>query len=331
MHGTATEATKVLLANAGFVSTDAIYQAANTATGERQRILQVLASTFADLDSAESNLLTALQNIQVQAAREVNSFEQGHATTDIWITQSAGRITQHSAKVNDTAKTITMLTWLLNGSPRADRATRVGASAPRAGQLPGRPAYPRRRGTTVTEPDPKILDKVRKLLTQAEDRACTPAEAERSSARQPNSSPPVRRRHQAKATAADPTATAPATGSSTFPPRTPTPRAACSTSSPMPWAARPSAPGARAAVAVAHLFGYGSDLDRIVLLFDSLVTSWASPWLSPRSRRVMVSREFRRAFMLGFAMEVGGRLEKAERRARAEADDSGPSTAVMLG
>lgn len=118
MYGTTTAATTALLAAAGFDTTLAIHVAAKDAPAERQRILMTLATAFLDLDSAETGLHGALENIKGQVDREAKNLENGDRTTDMWIAQSAGKITEYSAKVNAAAEKITMLTWLLNGTTK---------------------------------------------------------------------------------------------------------------------------------------------------------------------------------------------------------------------
>jgi len=82
-----------------------------------------------------------------------------------------------------------------------------------------------------------------------------------------------------------------------------------------------------------HLFGYDSDMDRVDLLYTSLLVqlALAVTWAPiPPYEGV---KAFRRAFMLGFSSAVYKRLTEAEQRARRQYDDGrqdGPSTALVL-
>lgn len=79
-----------------------------------------------------------------------------------------------------------------------------------------------------------------------------------------------------------------------------------------------------------HLFGYGADLERVELLFTSLLLQAASgvkrvqslPWLTASQKAAD-----RRAWLAGFSTAVADRLEAAEEKA---ATDSGHSTEMVL-
>ncbi|PVG84680.1 hypothetical protein DDE18_03515 [Nocardioides gansuensis] len=83
-----------------------------------------------------------------------------------------------------------------------------------------------------------------------------------------------------------------------------------------------------------HLFGHSSDLQRVEILFTSLLVQAmhalartpVPPWDHPAA--------FRRSWLAGFTMSVGRRLDEAEKAAAAQADRrfaaSGTSTALVL-
>lgn len=86
-----------------------------------------------------------------------------------------------------------------------------------------------------------------------------------------------------------------------------------------------------------HLFGFAADLDRVELLYTSLLVQQANamnvavhakPWSED-------TKAWKRSFMSGYANAIGDRLFLAERRAAqgAQADrgtQSGPSVALVL-
>jgi len=90
--------------------------------------------------------------------------------------------------------------------------------------------------------------------------------------------------------------------------------------------------GRRATPAV-HLFGCASDLERVELLFTSLLVQaaygMAATPVPPRESPAA----FRRSWLAGFTYAVGERLRQAEQRATQHADaapTSGPSVALVL-
>jgi hypothetical protein len=74
----------------------------------------------------------------------------------------------------------------------------------------------------------------------------------------------------------------------------------------------------------ATMVGFRSDLDLVDLLFTSLLLQAATSML----RQANSGRAYRRAFLIGFATEVGRRL--AEARAEAVAESGGASTELAL-
>lgn len=74
----------------------------------------------------------------------------------------------------------------------------------------------------------------------------------------------------------------------------------------------------------ATMVGFASDLDLVDLLFTSLLLQSATAVL----RQLDTGRAFRRAFLIGFASEVGRRL--ADARAEVVAETGGTSTELAL-
>ena len=83
-----------------------------------------------------------------------------------------------------------------------------------------------------------------------------------------------------------------------------------------------------------HLFGHRSDLERVEILFTSLLlqsaTALARTPVPPREHKAA----FRRSWLAGFRMAVGRRLADTEKRSEAAAADrfraSGASSALVL-
>jgi hypothetical protein len=80
-----------------------------------------------------------------------------------------------------------------------------------------------------------------------------------------------------------------------------------------------------------HLFGFASDLERVELLFTSLLVQ-ASLALSVAEIPEWDSvAAYRRTWLVGFGFAVGERLRQAEQRAQAGPDvGNGPSVALVL-
>ncbi|MCM3887236.1 DUF2786 domain-containing protein [Frankia sp. R82] len=88
----------------------------------------------------------------------------------------------------------------------------------------------------------------------------------------------------------------------------------------------------------AHLFGMAADIQRVQLLFTSLLVQQAHGLAVERPPRQENPRAFRRSWMAGFALAVARRLgaaeqaarERAQARVHREAEPNGPSVAVVL-
>ena len=77
-----------------------------------------------------------------------------------------------------------------------------------------------------------------------------------------------------------------------------------------------------------HLFGFASDLERVDLLFTSLLVQAAHGLAATAVPAGEHPAAFRRSWLAGFAEVVGGRLRAAESAAAAES--GAPSMALVL-
>ena len=77
------------------------------------------------------------------------------------------------------------------------------------------------------------------------------------------------------------------------------------------------------------LVGFPADLDTAELLFTSLLLQ-ASTAVSVAGRGRPDIKAFRRAFLIGYAQTIGGRLAKAQHDAEHEAASQTPGSAVVL-
>ncbi|MFH9295819.1 DUF2786 domain-containing protein [Streptomyces sp. NPDC017520] len=83
-----------------------------------------------------------------------------------------------------------------------------------------------------------------------------------------------------------------------------------------------------------HIFGYASDLQRVELLYTSLLLQMNSGLAAQSVPPGQGARAWRRSWLLGFINRVGDRIEEAERGARDEARGettaTGRSAALVL-
>ncbi|MFF4509018.1 DUF2786 domain-containing protein [Streptomyces sp. NPDC001401] len=83
-----------------------------------------------------------------------------------------------------------------------------------------------------------------------------------------------------------------------------------------------------------HIFGYASDLQRVELLYTSLLLQMNSGLAAQSVPPGQGARAWRRSWLLGFIHRVGDRIEEAERGAREEAREetsvTGRSAALVL-
>jgi hypothetical protein len=79
-----------------------------------------------------------------------------------------------------------------------------------------------------------------------------------------------------------------------------------------------------------HLFGFGSDLERVELLFTSLLVQAAHGLAATPVPAWEQPAAFRRSWLAGFAGAIAVRLREAEAAAAATPTTSGPSVALVL-
>ncbi len=83
-----------------------------------------------------------------------------------------------------------------------------------------------------------------------------------------------------------------------------------------------------------HIFGYASDLERVEVLYTSLLLQMNSGLAAQSVPAGQGARAWRRSWLLGFIGRVGSRIEEAERGAREEATGqtsaTGRSAALVL-
>ncbi len=178
-----------------------------------------------------------------------------------------------------------------------------------------------------------MLDKVRKLLAKAENPACTPAEAEAFNLK---AAELIAKYGVDRAMLAEADPTSDVVGDRVIDLLPPYAIDKCGLLSGVASALRCQAvrrqtrSGERKAFSM-HLFGYASDLDRVELLFTSLLVQ-ASQSLAvqaPPSWENIAA--YRRSWLLGFTAAVVTRLRAAEERAAAGVPEPvGRSVALVL-
>jgi hypothetical protein len=188
----------------------------------------------------------------------------------------------------------------------------------------------------ATDAGSRLLDRVRKLLAKAEDDSCTPPEAQALTAKaaelmakygidramlaaaKPQNEVPSNR----KILLDDPYATAKAHMLYGI---------AC--------AMRCTGVQIRTAEGIAlHLFGFRSDLERVEILYTSLLLQMASQFRRAHPATAYEQRHikaWRRSWILGFAGSVVSRVKAAEQAAKTEAEAAnterqGPSVEIVL-
>lgn len=173
-----------------------------------------------------------------------------------------------------------------------------------------------------------ILDKVRKLLAKAEDAACTPAEAEAFNAK---AAQLIAKYGVDRAMLAEADPTSDVVGDRIIDLPAPYAMDKCSLLSGVAKALRCQAirrqgwSGDRRTFAM-HLFGFASDLDRVELLFTSLLVQ-AGQSLSVQSVPSWENvAAYRRSWLAGFTYAIVTRLRAAESRAASDAQESAPMT-----
>src|SRR6185437_4546594 len=78
-----------------------------------------------------------------------------------------------------------------------------------------------------------------------------------------------------------------------------------------------------------HVFGYGSDIERLDVLYTSvLIQMWHALAVARVPEWTRSPRAWRRSWLLGFAAAVTARVRAAEARAQAQADAGRPGDAA---
>jgi hypothetical protein len=175
--------------------------------------------------------------------------------------------------------------------------------------------------------DDPILAKIRKLLAKAEDDACTPAEAELFTAKAAE----LIAKYgidQARLAEQDPTTDqvgdrvlvldAPYALDKASLLHTVATALRCKT------VQRTRYMGGVKQISL-HLFGYGADLDRVEVLFTSLLVQAAHALAVERVPAREHPAAYRRSWYAGYAVAIGRRLRDAESRATAAADQATPA------
>jgi hypothetical protein len=179
-----------------------------------------------------------------------------------------------------------------------------------------------------------MLDKVRKLLAKAEDPACTPAEAEAFNLK---AAELIAKYGVDRAMLAEADPTSDVVGDRVIDLLAPYALDKCALLSGVASALRcqavqrQSQSGGRRVFSM-HLFGFASDLDRVELLFTSLLVQ-ASQSLSVQTVPAWENiAAYRRSWLAGFTYAVVNRLRAAESHAADDAPQaaSGRSVALVL-
>lgn len=181
--------------------------------------------------------------------------------------------------------------------------------------------------------DPGILSRIRKLLNKAEHAATDPAEAEVYNAKAAELIA-VYGIERARITLDEPTADRVVQRTFTF--RRPYERDKASLLAAIAYPLRVEpvyAPARRGEGKKLHLFGCESDLDRVGMLYDSLVIQamrgLPNSVPSQLGRSAPSLAAHRRSWLNGFAQAVTTRLREAEEAARREHTDDGGGTLAL--
>jgi Protein of unknown function (DUF2786) len=173
-----------------------------------------------------------------------------------------------------------------------------------------------------------ILDKVRKLLAKAEDQACTPAEADAFNAK---AAELIAKYGVDRALLAESDPGSDVVGDRVIDLPAPYALDKCSLLAGIATQLRCRAVQRRDRNGFAiHLFGFGSDLDRVELLFTSLLVQASQSLAVQRAPRAESLAAYRRSWLAGFTYAVVMRLRSAETRAAAEAEPGGAGRSVAL-
>ncbi|RZU50735.1 uncharacterized protein DUF2786 [Krasilnikovia cinnamomea] len=189
-------------------------------------------------------------------------------------------------------------------------------------------------------PDPGMLDKVRKLLAKAEDEACTPAEAEAFTAKAADL---IAKYGIDQALLADSAPGVDVVGDRVIEMDAPYARDKAGLLAGIAHALRcktvrrtQHTPGDGKRISM-HLFGFGADLDRVELLYTSLLVQAAHALAAASVPWGEHPASYRRSWYAGYATAIHRRLQAAEARAQVDAEHahistqhSGRSVALVL-
>jgi hypothetical protein len=197
--------------------------------------------------------------------------------------------------------------------------------------------------TTVPTPDAPVdpmLDKIRKVLAKAEDPACTPQEAELFTAK---ATELIAKYGIDRAMLAATDKTSDRPGDRIIVVDAPFALdkvdLLVAIAEPLRCAnvTRTRYPDGAKQLSV-HLFGYQSDLERVELLYTSLLVQSANALAATRAPWGESVAAWKRSFLAGFSAAIYRRLKDAEQRAQAQAETTcaaggkqgGPSVALVL-
>ena len=171
--------------------------------------------------------------------------------------------------------------------------------------------------------DPPLLARVRKLLAKAEDPACTPAEAEAFTAK---ATELIAKYGVDQALLAERDPALDPVGDRVVPLEAPyaLDKAGLLAAVAVPLRCR-VVRKTRDGVVV-HLFGHAADLERVELLFTSLLVQAAHGLSAVPVPQQEHPAAFRRSWLAGFAHAIGTRLREAEQAA----SDAAPGSALVL-
>ncbi|GAB1695039.1 DUF2786 domain-containing protein [Krasilnikovia sp. M28-CT-15] len=193
--------------------------------------------------------------------------------------------------------------------------------------------------TGPAAPDPGLLDKVRKLLAKAEDDACTPAEAEAFTAK---AAALIAKYGIDQALLADTTPGTDVVGDRVVEMDAPYARDKAGLLAGIAHALRCKTvcrtrhmPGDGKRLSM-HLFGFGADLDRVELLYTSLLVQAAHALVAAYVPWGQHPASYRRSWYAGYSTAIHRRLRAAEAQARSDAErvrateHTGRSVALVL-
>jgi len=176
-----------------------------------------------------------------------------------------------------------------------------------------------------------ILDKVRKLLAKAEDPACTPAEAEAFTAK---AAELIAKYGVDAALLAESDPQRDPVGDRVIDIPAPYATEKCTLLSEVATelrcrAVRRLRRGSAGKEFSMHLFGHAADLERVEVLFTSLLVQASFALAGHRIPGHQHVAAYRRSWLIGFARAVGQRLRAAEQRAAQQADAAAGATQSM--